>query len=46
MTSSFLFSCHEKATEELYIGQIHTRFEVAFVSKLSFASDFLNLLLV
>ena len=49
MISSFLSSCHEKATEELCLGQIQTSLGVALcfqVFRLNFASDFFNLLLV
>ena len=48
MMSSFLFSCHEKATKVLYVGQIKTRVGVVFVSEFSdeFCSDFFTLLLV
>ena len=33
LDSLFLSSCHEKATEALYIGRILTHVEVTFVSK-------------
>ena len=33
LISSFLSSCHEKATEALCIGRIQTRLGVAFVSE-------------
>ena len=32
LVSSFLSSCHEKTIEALYIGRIHTRLGLVFVS--------------
>ena len=46
--SSFLSSCHEKATEALTTGRILIRLGAALFPsfRLSFASDFFDLLLV